>query len=182
LFAVLVGWYQGDARLYWSILLAEKTLRLSIAAKGLHKACALFRIRFCFGQGSMLLPAEEAALVLRDGLSATSQMWLSSESFLLLLLLICSSFGDKKGVLKVNRAEERGGVRNQMLELNQGVFGTFFATKTKTKPKKPGKDNGSDWFLSKSTKKQSRDHKIEKQNWPIVLSWHYFKCNQLYTS
>jgi hypothetical protein len=33
-------------------------------------------------------------------------MSLSSESFLLLLLLICSSIGDKKGVLKVNRAEE----------------------------------------------------------------------------
>jgi hypothetical protein len=34
------------------------------------------------------------------------EMLLSSESFLLLLLLICSGIDDEKGVLKVNRAEE----------------------------------------------------------------------------
>jgi hypothetical protein len=41
--------------LYHSIMLAEKTLRLSVVVEGLRKARALFRIRFCFGQGSMLL-------------------------------------------------------------------------------------------------------------------------------
>jgi hypothetical protein len=44
-----------DAQLYWSILLAEKTLQLSIVVNGLHKADALFRLHFCFGQGSILL-------------------------------------------------------------------------------------------------------------------------------
>jgi hypothetical protein len=57
---------------------------------------------FFFGQSA----EEEAALVLRDGLSATMEMSLSSESFLLLLLLICSGIDDEKGILKVNRAEE----------------------------------------------------------------------------
>jgi hypothetical protein len=32
-------------------------------------------------------------------------------SFLLLVLFICSDIGDEKGVLKVNRAEERGGTK-----------------------------------------------------------------------
>jgi hypothetical protein len=98
---------------------------------------------FFFGR-----PAEEAALVLRDGLSATMEMSLSSESFLLLLLLICGSIGDEKGVLKVNRAEERGGTKFSSepnvgtkfsSEPNVGTkFGCiwyFFGTKTKTKTK-----------------------------------------------
>jgi hypothetical protein len=110
LFAVLLGWYWGDARLYQSILLAEKTLRLSVIVERLHKACGLFRLCFVLGRGAFFFfgqPAEEAALVLQDGLSATMEMSLSSVLFLLLLLLICSSIGDKKGVLKVNHAEER---------------------------------------------------------------------------
>jgi hypothetical protein len=66
-----------------------------------------FEFVFVLGRGACFFfgrPAEEAALVLRDGLSAT--MSLSSESFLLLLLLICGGIDDEKGVLKVNRAEE----------------------------------------------------------------------------
>jgi hypothetical protein len=62
-----------------------------------------FEFVFVLGRGACFFfgrLAEEAALVLRDGLSAT--MLLSSESFLLLLLLICG----EKGVLKVNRAEK----------------------------------------------------------------------------
>jgi hypothetical protein len=54
-------------------------------------------------------PAEEAALVLRDGLSAKMEMLLSSVSFLLLLLLICGDIGDEKDGSKVNRAEENVG-------------------------------------------------------------------------
>jgi hypothetical protein len=111
LFAVLVGQYWGNVRLYQSILLAAQMLQLCVVVEGLRKARALFRICFCFGQGSVLLLwprlAEEAALVLQDGLSVTMEMLLSSKSFLLLLLLICS----KKGVLKVNCAEERGGTK-----------------------------------------------------------------------
>jgi hypothetical protein len=65
---------------------------------------------FFFGQ-----PAEEAALVLQGGLSATMEMLLSSVS-----LFICGSIGDEKGVLKVNRAEERGRTKFS-LELNVGT-------------------------------------------------------------
>jgi hypothetical protein len=68
-----------------------------------------FDFVFVLGRGAFFFfcqPAEEAALILQDGLSATMEMLLSSVSFLLLLLLICGGIGDKKGVLKVNRAEE----------------------------------------------------------------------------
>jgi hypothetical protein len=41
------------------------------------------------------------------GMDCKRQLSLSSESFLLLLLLICG----EKGVLKVNRAEERTGTK-----------------------------------------------------------------------
>jgi hypothetical protein len=73
------------------------------------------RAFFFFGQ-----PADKAALVLQDGLSATMEMSLSSESFLLLLLLICGGIGDEKGVSKVNRAEERGRAKFSS-ELNVGT-------------------------------------------------------------
>jgi hypothetical protein len=62
-----------------------------------------FEFVFVLGRGACFFfgrLAEEAALVLRDG--NQRQLSLSSKSFLLLLLLICS----EKGVLKVNRAEE----------------------------------------------------------------------------
>jgi hypothetical protein len=47
LFAVLLSWYWGNAQLYSCILSVEKTLQLSIVVKGLRKAHALFRLRFC---------------------------------------------------------------------------------------------------------------------------------------
>jgi hypothetical protein len=60
-------------------------------------------------------------------------------NFFLLLLLICIGIDDEKAVLKVNRAEdevELNLVQNQMLELNSGVFGTFFwELKLKLTPK-----------------------------------------------
>jgi hypothetical protein len=78
-----------------------------ICRQGIVQGSAMFRLCFCFWQGSMFRPAEEAALVLQDRLSATMEMLLSSILLLLLPLLICGGFGDKKGVLKVNRAEEK---------------------------------------------------------------------------
>jgi hypothetical protein len=59
---------------------------------------------FFFGQ-----PAEEAALVLQDGLSATMEMLLSSV-LLLLLLFVCSSIGYKKGGLESDLC--RGKMKN----------------------------------------------------------------------
>jgi hypothetical protein len=53
-----------------------------------------------------LCPAEEVDLVFLDGLSSAQMMLVESLSLSLLLLLICSSIDDKKGVLKVNCAEE----------------------------------------------------------------------------
>jgi hypothetical protein len=69
LFAILLGWYQGNVRLYQSILLAEKTLRL-LVVEGLRKACVLYTVStlFFLGQGAFFFwqPAKETALVLRD--------------------------------------------------------------------------------------------------------------------
>jgi hypothetical protein len=68
---------------------------------------------------------------------------LSSVLFLLLLLLICSSIGDENGVLKVNRAEERGRTKFSS-ELNVGtksgsIWYFFLELKLKPKPKKTQK-------------------------------------------
>jgi hypothetical protein len=63
--------------------------------------------------------------------------------------LICGNIGDEKGVLKVNRAEERGGTKFS-LEPHVGTKSHriwYCFLKLKPKPKKPGKDDGSDWFF-----------------------------------
>jgi hypothetical protein len=94
--------------------LAERHFNYLLSSRDCARLVHRFDFVFVLGRGAFFFfgqPAEEAALVLWDGLSATMEMSLSSVSFLMLLLLICSSSGGKKGVLKVNRAEERGGTK-----------------------------------------------------------------------
>jgi hypothetical protein len=98
-----------------------------------------FDFVFALGRGACFFfgrPAEEAALVLQDGLSATMEMSLSSELFFLLLLLICSSIGDKKGVLRVNHKTKTKKTPEKTMVVI--VFFSFLSKSTK-------KRHGSEW-------------------------------------